>query len=190
MGRVARSIMGIAFLGTISACSMQALREEFPVLGTWSKPSNNSKTESAAAVNRGGDGVADVVKYYQLLGTLTPDQLRAEWEENKRQFEKDRDEGSRLRLAMLTLRPGTDYQNLTLAGELLRDYRERAATSRDRDALGVFLSDMVAEQLKLLELKRMAIAQLEKVQEQINALKNIEQNIHERELRDSSTKKR
>ncbi|MEK6750004.1 MAG: hypothetical protein AABY83_12490 [Pseudomonadota bacterium] len=189
MGRAIKIITATAWLGALSACTMQELREEFPVLQQWSKtPANTNQTPRP--VKPAGDDIASILRYYHQLGGLTLEQLHAEWDDARRQFEKERDDSTRLRLAMLVLRPGTEIQNLTLAGELLRDYKDKALSGRDKDALAALLNDMVNEQLKLVELKRMAIVQLEKVQEQINALKNIEQNIHERELRDSSAKKR
>ncbi|MDH4275196.1 MAG: CorA family divalent cation transporter [Gammaproteobacteria bacterium] len=190
MSYVAKIITATALLSVLSACSMQELREEFPVFNGWNKATENVKPTVARPLETTGDNVANILRYYHQLGGLTLDQLHAEWEDARRQFEKDRDDSARMRLAMIALRPNTDMQNLALAGELLRDYRDRQSAGRDREALAVLLNDMVNEQLKLVELKRMAIAQLEKLQDQINALKNIEQNIHERELRDSGAKKR
>lgn len=117
--------------------------------------------------------LSELVAYYGRVAAMRPEDQRREYAGASQTFSRDPTPYNRMRVALLTLMPGTPFQDDARAMSLLEPYARAGPSSGKLRQLAVILHGQLAEGAA-------ARARAEQLKEQLDALRAVERTIIER----------
>lgn len=161
---MARSLAALVWTLALAACA-----------NLWPGFGSAPNTESSAREERESRQVVELINYVQRVAVLQAEEQQRELNASSQIFSKDRGAYGRVRLALLLSLPGTAFTDDARAAGLLEPLASaEAAASRPMRQFAGLLHTQISERLR--EQRRAT-----QYKEQLDALKDVERKIMERE---------